>query len=388
MRIVHAIRTTRLEYGGPARAAMDLVEALSTAGHDVTLLTACDDGVPDDWRERPNRIRVVKTWPGERGFVTRSGLRAATEAIASADIVHVHEIWELFNCQLASIARGSRIPYCVTCHGSLDRWSMAQKPRRKRTFHALASGRMLRHAAFIHCTAETEMRESREWLSDRPVVVLPPIVDVSPFRTLPGPQSARSALGITPGDRVLLYLSRLQPGKGVRQIIDSLPYVLAEEPDALLVVAGSGSPEFGDGLRRQAADLGVANRVRFVGFLAGEIRTSMIEAAKLFLLPSSHENFGIALFEAAACGCPLLVTPGVATADLLCDSGAAVSVPQDAQAIAKAALEHLEMPDQDWRTRSDRIRRWAMDYLAPDRVVREYEAAYRAHGRRHAPNNP
>ncbi len=258
---------------------------------------------------------------------------------------------------------------------------MAQKRRRKLAFYSLAAGRMLRHASLVHCTAEAEMRESREWLAGRPEVVLPPIIDVSPFRVMPGPHLARSALGIAPTDKVVLFLSRLQPGKGIQQVIRSMPSILAKEPSAVLVVAGSGSPEFVSALEKDTKALGITTRVRFAGFLSGELRTSTIETARSFLLPSSHENFGIALFEAAACGCPLVVTPGVATADLLRDSGAAVVVQQESDAIAAAALDHLAMPDAEWRSLSDRIRRWAMDYLSPERVVREYESAYRAHAR-------
>lgn len=360
---------------------MDLAEMLASRGHEVTLLTACADGIPAEMMAVPGRVQLLRTWPGERGFLTRRAMQRARRVLEAAEVLHVHEVWETFNCQVTALARRLGVPYLVSPRGSLDDWSTGQKWFRKALFHALASGRVLRQAACIHCTAESELRESRRWFGGRPTVVLPNLLRTQSYADLPGPLLASDRFSIGREDRVLLFLSRLQPGKGVHLLIQSLPRVLGADPTALLVIAGEGDPKYRASLEQEAARLGVADRTRFVGFVSGELKNSLVQRARLLMLPSSHENFGNALFEAAACGCPLLVTPGVATAELLKDADAAVVVESDPAAIADAALAHLRMGDVEWAALSDRIRRWAMDYLSPERVVREYESAYRAHAR-------
>lgn len=177
----------------------------------------------------------------------------------------------------------------------------------------------------------------RPYLSDgdrRLRVVHPPIgPQIEPSET------ARAHVRAIVGESspVILTVARLEPRKGVDMVIRSMPAVLKAHPNAVYVVAGAGQ----DLARLQAlaTESGVADRVRFVGPVDGEIKAAYFAGADVFAMPArkignSVESFGIAYIEAGWYGVPALagrdggaadaVTDGVT--GLICDGGNAESV--------------------------------------------------------------
>ena len=121
-------------------------------GHDSRLVTVDRSGAPEAWGTPGTPgVFTVSTWPNERGFLTPAGLRSARKALEGAEFLHLHEVWEVFNVQLARLARSMGIPYCLSPRGSLDDWGFGRKRIRKRAFHVLMSRRMMERAA--SCTA-------------------------------------------------------------------------------------------------------------------------------------------------------------------------------------------------------------------------------------------
>jgi glycosyltransferase involved in cell wall biosynthesis len=171
-------------------------------------------------------------------------------------------------------------------------------------------------------------------------------------------------------------MSRICAGKGLEFIVRAMPAILRSRPTTLLVIAGSGDPNWEAAMRAEAEDLGVGPSVRFIGFVGGREKASLLQTATLFLLPSSHENFGNVLFEAAACGAPLLVTRHVATWRELNAAGVARVVAQTPEEIAEAALDELALDPAEWAAKSRHVRDWTLTYFAGDRIAGMYESAY------------
>jgi glycosyltransferase involved in cell wall biosynthesis len=356
---------------------MDLALELHRRGNHVTLLTLDPEGVPESWRrgEGPRTI-VLSSWPGERGVLTGRSRRQARAAIEGADMLHLNEVWELFNVSLAGLARKMRVPYCVSPRGSLDDWGFGRKRIRKRVFHALLSRRMMEGARFVHCTADGERLQSETWYPEGRSIVIPNLLDMSPYRQLPGPEVAAGKYGIPLDRPILLYMSRICDKKGLEHIVRAMPVILRERPTALLVIAGSGDAEWEYFIRQEIARVGVEGSVRFTGFVAGVEKVSMLQAASVFLLPSSHENFGNVLFEAAACGARLVITRHIATWRELNAAGAARVVAQDPGEIAEAVLDELSGEAETRLRRSQAIRDWTMSYYGGDRILAMYESAF------------
>ncbi|MCZ8171693.1 MAG: glycosyltransferase [Brevundimonas sp.] len=145
----------------------------------------------------------------------------------------------------------------------------------------------------------------------------------------------RDQLGL-PRDRpVLATVGALIPRKGQAFVIEAL----AQLPDAILLLAGKGDDEAR--LRALAARLGVADRVRFMGAVPHGELPILLNAADVFVLPSSSEGLANAWVEALACGTPVVTTPIPGAQELITDPSWGRLAARDSAVIADAVREVL-----------------------------------------------
>jgi glycosyltransferase involved in cell wall biosynthesis len=121
----------------------------------------------------------------------------------------------------------------------------------------------------------------------------------------------------------VLYLSRIDYMKGVDVLLRAFA-ALPASSRAVLLIAGDGVPSLVAELKALAVDLGLGNRVRWLGFAAGGRKRALFQRATVFALPSASENFGVAAIEAMHARLPVIVTRGVGVADLIARSGAGI----------------------------------------------------------------
>jgi len=140
-----------------------------------------------------------------------------------------------------------------------------------------------------------------------------------------------------------------------------------------LLVAGPGETRYVNQLRKLSAELGVGAQIEFPGMVRGVEKLSLYQAADLFVLPTSQENFGLVLVEAMACRLPVITTRGVDIWKELSEAGASIIEPTPA-AIA-AGIQTL-LADPTFPQRGNRGRAWVLDKLDPQCVARRYESLY------------
>ncbi len=387
MKILHYLKTMRLEEGGVVRAVLDFCTALAQAGHEVVLLTFDDLDVPADWP----RVSAEAAWttdsagprvvvaprPGKSGGrFDNAALAQINPAIAGADVAHIHAVWIPSNLQIAKAARAARVPYIVTIHGMLDDWSMSQRTLKKKVYLALGGRRYLESAALVHSTAEFERRQSIKWYPRGKAVVAPLLFDLEPFRSLPGPDAARSAYPLAASDLPkLLFLSRVHEKKGLPHLIRAAGILKKAGTPAALLIAGTGDAAYTESLKALVREQGVEDTTQFLGLVTGPTKVSLFQAADLFVLPTSQENFGFAPIEAMASGTVAVTTRGVDIWPELEESGGAAIVDPQPEPLV-AALGELLADPQRRRAMGERARTWVLTRLDPGRVVGEYVAMY------------
>lgn len=154
----------------------------------------------------------------------------------------------------------------------------------------------------------------------------------------------------------LIYTGRLTPQKRVDAVIRALPQVLRKQPLARLHIIGQGPDR--PRLERLVWKLGLANNVRFHGYLAAHVRDEITAAAWLAVCPSSMEGWGVSCVEASARGLPVVASDVNGLRDSVRDGETGVLVPPgDVNALADAinALiadperrEHMSAAGREW----------------------------------------
>lgn len=379
MNILHYLPSFRLQRGGPVRAVLDLASGLVRRGHRVTLLT-CDYGdIPKAWAEgsaaHPRVVEVSQPEivNGPIASVHRAVLKAEVNA---SNVVHVHGVWNYSNVQMANLARAAGKPYLVSLRGMLDDWSMEQKALKKRVFHFLIYKALLERAAAVHCTAQAELNQSKKWFPRGRGVVIANLLDLQPFRTPPGPGLARERFAVlTNGRKNVLFLSRLHYKKGVEVLIAAAGLLNGRGIKYNFILAGDGEEGYVRELKANAVAMGVQDDIHFVGHVAGDLKISLYQAADIFALPTSQENFGFVFPEALASGTPVITTKGVDIWGELKSGGGASIVDRTAEAFA-TEIEAILTDDQRMEKMRAAARPFVFTEYDENRLMDMFEEMY------------
>ena len=235
--------------------------------------------------------------------------------VTKYDVVHVHGVFSFATFAAGWACRLRGIPYVVRPLGVLNNWGMHKRRRwLKSLSFCLLDKPVLDHATAIHYTSHQEAEEAVRLGIRAHSVVIPLGMDLMPFQSLPSPELFAARFPEITGRPIILFLSRLDPKKNLELLLESLALLEAEKSRPILVVAGSGAPNYLADLKARAVALGLEKQVIWAGHLEGEMKLSLLAAATVYVLPSHSENFGIALLEAMAAGLACVSTPGVALA--------------------------------------------------------------------------
>lgn len=134
-----------------------------------------------------------------------------------------------------------------------------------------------------------------------------------------------------------LYVGTVQPRKNLERLIEAFAQVLRTQhlaPNTQLVIAGKRG-WLSEGIERRAAALGIADRVRFTGYVDDADLPALLSGALAFTLPSLYEGFGMPVLEAMACGAPVLTSTTSALPEIA-DGAALLVDPTNTTAIAEA----------------------------------------------------
>jgi len=230
---------------------------------------------------------------------------------------------------LAAKVRHPRLRYYLVAHG-IEVWRSFTLPEK------LA----LRRAEKIFCVSDYSRREllRRCPLPEGRAVVLPNALD--PAFAISGSAAGRG------GPPVILTVSRLTTAdryKGVDHLIEAMPAIRVERPDAVLRIVGRGD----DLARLQALRdrLGLGAAVEFLGFLDDARMHEEFRACRLFAMPSAKEGFGLVFLEAMAGGRPCLGARAGGIPEVITEETGVLVEYGDVAGIAAASLAALR---RDW----------------------------------------
>jgi glycosyltransferase involved in cell wall biosynthesis len=177
-----------------------------------------------------------------------------------------------------------------------------------------------------------------------------------------------------PGVRQVIVPRRLFPKNGVEFAVRALPIVAALVPGVRFLFVGDG-PERAR-LEALAAELGVADRARFLGALPHDAMPGMLSSAEVAVFPSLMEATSVAALECMACGLPVVASNVGGLPEIVDAEVGALVPPADPEALAQAIVATLDRPDRV--EAGVRARRRVVDHWSNDRLVERHLEIYRA----------
>jgi len=351
MKVLHVIPSLSLKHGGPSVALPLIASALTQAGIAVTITTTDDDG-PGARLNVPIGEKVLTDYGAELFYFRKNtefykfsqGLgRWLRERVSEFDLVHIHALFSHSSTTAARSALHRGVPYIIRPLGVLNRWGIENRRRLlKQVSLRLIELPLLRRAAAIHFTSAAERNEA---------VAIDESLEATRSEIIPLPIRKEIAEGDSnrffrrfpqaQGRPLILYLSRIDPKKGVDLLLRAFALARRQRPDALLVIAGAGDRDYMDALRGQSDDADLGPNVVWTGFLEGDDKSAAFAAATMFVLPSYSENFGVAAAEALMAGAATIVTEQVGIAEEILRAEAGWVVASDAMALSDAMVKLL-----------------------------------------------
>jgi poly(glycerol-phosphate) alpha-glucosyltransferase len=293
-----------------------------------------------------------------------------------ADLVHAHGLWTYLSAAALREHRRTGTPVVISPHGMLDPWALAFSRLRKRIAAGLFQNSLLRSAAVLHALTLAEARSIRAYGLPNPVVVIPNGV-VLPTGEPGGPPWGVSEAG---RDRVLLFLSRIHPKKGLDLLIEQWADFSRRGQAGerwRLVVAGWDEIGHEGELRKMVEAWGLGESVDFVGPLFGAGKAAALAHADAFVLPSRSEGLPVAVLEAWAHGKPVVMSKACNLPEGTA-SGAAIEVDQEPGSLASGLARLAALGDTGRGAMGAAGRRLVEERFCWTRIAEDMASVYRA----------
>jgi N-acetyl-alpha-D-glucosaminyl L-malate synthase BshA len=361
-------------FGGSGVVATELGIALAARGDEVHFISYALPSRLELPRERVHFHEVIApTYPlfvSPPYTLALASKMAEVSARAKLDLLHVH--YALPHAISAILARemgnGNGVPLKVvtTLHGT-DVTIVGMD----RSYLPITRWGIEKSDAVTAVSTYLRDVTVREFGIKRRIEVLPNFVDTRQYR----PDGASSfAKGIArEGEALLVHVSNFRPVKRIRDVLAVFDRVRRRVPARMLLVGDGPDRSMAE---RLARDGGFEDRTTFLGNVAAIER--ILPAARLMLLPSDAESFGLAALEAMACGVPVIGTAAGGLPEVVEDGRQGYLRPVgDVDGMAHGALALLEDPAL-WRRFSADCRRRAEQEFPTDALVSRYRALYEA----------
>ena len=387
-KVLHVCPYLHPRAGGPAILVPVYSRLLPQHGWQASVLTTdwYSPGGSEEIRQifkNDLDVTVLNTGPNRLLTFMKEQNQAAQVAFSKTDIFHVHGLWHPLGLMVRRFAVANGKPYVVSTHGMLDSWSMGQGRIKKLIYYHLVEKRNLQQAARIIFTTEEERRH----------VMLPEVNNLESNIVLLGandpPGVDRGLLRkkfidrypAVQGKKIILFFGRLHEKKGLHRVIEFLPQILRQAPDTLLLVVGDGELPYVAGIKKQVAELQLADNVLLTGFLEGEDKWSALAVSDIFVLPSRQENFALAVAEAMKMNIPVVISNKVDTWPYIKDADAGIVLPLDEMDKWLVAITNILLDDGKRKNMGDNAAKLAVEKFSWETstaaLARVYDSVYK-----------
>ena len=309
-------------YGGPVESTHRRSLELARLGHELTTYTTNANGpgdlpVPCGQSVKVDGLPVTyypRWWfgrakkPSNLFFSPAMGRQLRRLQPRDFDLILIHAAFCDPGRMAAAASRRTGIPYFYYTHGGYEPWAFNHKYWKKRVYWELVEKGVLSGAAGIVVCNESETDLLRGLGLRTPIRRISWGVDIPSAGSSPARARLAAWFPALADRPFMLFLSRLNPKKGLDLLIPTFAALAREFPDWLLVLAGPDEGGYQAQLERMVVDRGLKQRILFTGMVTGEAKAALLAHADCFVLPSYSEGFPVVVAEAMGYGRPVVIT--------------------------------------------------------------------------------
>jgi glycosyltransferase involved in cell wall biosynthesis len=372
MRVAQVTKYFHPHRGGIESHVLGISEGFARRGHEVLVFTSDVPGAREG-----DELDGIKVFRSPVFFTLFNGPFAPgilNDLLREDyDLIHAH-LPDPFNSVFALIAsKIKKKPLFVTYHADIIKNRWYHRPFK--FVYCLFLYSVLSNAVKIMPTTPNYVVGSQiPEKFKKKIEVVHNFVDLGKFSPMLYGKRVRTLYGLDDNKKIVFFLGRLVPYKGVEYLIKAFKKVKDEVKDSVLIIAGRGPLE--EDLQDLAKDLKLSD-VLFVEISDDDI-PEHYAACDVFVLPSvtRQEAFGIALLEAMACG-KAVVTTNISGMPYVVDGAGLMVKPRDPDELSAAIIKLLKDDKLRKNLGSKARKRVEEEFdqdLIPDRIIRIYKS--------------
>ena len=327
--------------GGGERQIVCLAQALASRGHEVTLFTSAYDRA-HCFPEICRTFRIVEVGRGALPWLRRPlFVRGYLDMMRLEKTVQEkHDIWnpQHWPAQWGGVWLKRKLGGSVVwmCNDVPDCYLNATRPRTLKKIilaplywlyylYDRGQNRKVDLTVLVSNWAQDDYKA----IYRGPTCVVRPGADPGRFAAGGDRRKIRARFGCADDEFVLLWLGIFMPHRRLQDAIEAVSRLASEGTRVRLLLAGSDRsyPQYVRSLKTLTRSLGVEQLVTFAGKVADEEIRDFYAACDAFVFPNDQQTWGLAVFEAMACGCPVLVSRGAGAHEVLTDNVNAILFP-------------------------------------------------------------
>jgi len=341
--------------------ALGLAQEQSRLGHRATVWFV-DSPSEMDWVQESysNSLSNIQAFPplgprqiGYSPVLEKTILHTEKQ---NFDILHQHSIWMANSRATNRWRKKFKRPTVIAPHGTLEEYALDRSAWKKKLAAWAYESHNLAYASCLHALSEAEAISIRRYGLINPIAIIPNGLPEDWISRKGNARQFRAKFHISSEKRILLFLSRLHPKKGLPFLIESAHQLSDRLTDWQILIAGPDENGYRREIELLSAKLGTSKLIKFIGPVFGDEKADAFASSDLLVLPTLSEGAPVVVLEALGAGVPVITTHGTPWRELeseQCGWWVDVSV----EGIRTAMLEAIHLSKNELREMGERGRK-------------------------------
>jgi len=315
-------------FAGDSNQLFTISKNLMLLGHDITIVTTDAEIWKEDKEksrqylktrdllknsiEKSVKINDVNVIPlhcssQKMGMYCPNAKKFAKKIVKDYDVVHIYNWYHHLGMTFAEVCNEQNIPFVISFYATLQENAHSYKKFQKKIIDSIYTKKLIQKANMLHSVGDLETQEYVKWgVNSKNISRVENVINLEDYK-IKNKTSILKKLNIK-NKKYFIFVSRIHPKKGLDLLFAGFAKFLQTETKIILVVAGTGSEEYENKIKKLATDLGIGDFIKFAGFITNDEKLELLKEAEIFVLTSHSDIHPTAIQEALTMGKPVLIT--------------------------------------------------------------------------------